>query len=298
MIRFALILNFAAAQLVGPGGMVPHGGGSGPPGRRGGGWGVVSKWPVGWYVDGSSIRDMNGFYVQQETMDHTLPTWCGVSWAHIDTGFKLGSCEVEGYEGVDGAAREWIFIDGEGRHVLAAKGGHYMPGGVRAWHVVRRAFRYPKVGDVTVMAKEEAGFWARGERGKVAAVDEPNAETPVLWRRLRDGKYYHVGAWRMRHEGGEENGLATGHEDEDDLLPWQVVGLMDRSRLDDYLRQKRAWDQEFDASFRRAPGERAVEGTTFGGREAQGLLAAGPASPEADSRVDEARRACHDGIDA
>ena len=50
-----------AAQLVGPGALVP-GGGPGAGGRRRGGWGVVDEWPKGFFIGGSAIDEMNGLY--------------------------------------------------------------------------------------------------------------------------------------------------------------------------------------------------------------------------------------------
>lgn len=93
------ILSISVAQLVGPGAMTRRGGGGGGGGRGGGGWGVVGecslylflidffyfkvfccqykisnylsslflfskgKWPVGFFIAGSSIEKMNGLYV-------------------------------------------------------------------------------------------------------------------------------------------------------------------------------------------------------------------------------------------
>ena len=54
----ALLLNGVGAQLVGPGGVVPYGGGGGGPRRVG----TVRDWAQGFFVAGSTLDDLNGVY--------------------------------------------------------------------------------------------------------------------------------------------------------------------------------------------------------------------------------------------
>ena len=54
----ALMLSGVGAQLVGPGGVVPYGGGGGGPRRVG----TVRDWAQGFFVAGSTLDDLNGVY--------------------------------------------------------------------------------------------------------------------------------------------------------------------------------------------------------------------------------------------
>ena len=94
--RILLLLGCqaATAQLVGPGALVPGGGPQNN--RRSGGWGVVDQWPVGFFVGGSDLTEMNGIYVRQQELDHKLPHYCELSWKHIDNNFKVASATVRG----------------------------------------------------------------------------------------------------------------------------------------------------------------------------------------------------------
>ena len=95
--RLLLLLGCqaATAQLVGPGALVPGGGPQNN--RRSGGWGVVDQWPVGFFVGGSDLTEMNGIYVRQADLDHKLPHYCELSWKHIDNDFKVASATVRGW---------------------------------------------------------------------------------------------------------------------------------------------------------------------------------------------------------
>ena len=53
-----LVAAQATAQLVGPGGVVPYGGGGGGPRRVG----TVRDWAQGFFVAGSSLDSLNGVY--------------------------------------------------------------------------------------------------------------------------------------------------------------------------------------------------------------------------------------------
>ena len=274
MLRIALSCCVAAAAaqgLVAPGGLVPAGGSAGPVGgrRRGGGWGVVDKWPAGFFVGGSGAPGMDGVYVRADGTDHAMPRLCELTWKHVDNGWKMASAQVDGYAGVDGARKEWLLVDEAGRDVLATPGKHYLPGGARAWRLVRREFRYWAVGDAAETRADEPGFWARGERGKVVGVDGPDEERPVRWRRFRDGKIFDVGAWRLRRAAGADVAAAAGADVAaagdagDDVRPWQIVGIMSRERLDELLEQKRQYDEDAARARRRGGGGAATEAVAF-----------------------------------
>ena len=70
-LRLLGLVAYACGQLVGPGALVPGGGPQNS--RRSGGWGVVDQWPVGFFVGGSDLTEMNGIYVRQPELDHKLP---------------------------------------------------------------------------------------------------------------------------------------------------------------------------------------------------------------------------------
>ena len=175
----AICAGVSWGQLVAPGALVPGGGGgAGPVGRsRSGGWGVVSKWPVGFFVGGSSVSEMNGVYVRAEGVDHALPHYCAPSWKNVDNDFKIASTDVDGWAGVKGATKEWLLIDADGRDMLASPGGHYIPPAATGWQIVKRPYHYWKRGDLAAAQSDVDGFWKKGERGRVMSVDEPDATT-------------------------------------------------------------------------------------------------------------------------
>ena len=108
-----------ANELVAPGALTRGGGGGG---RRHGGWGVVDKWPHGFFVAGSSIARLNGVYVRVDR-DHGLPHWCHMTWRNVDTGWVISNVEISGYVGVGDHASEWLFIDVEGRDRFVCRTG-------------------------------------------------------------------------------------------------------------------------------------------------------------------------------
>ncbi|KAH8061359.1 hypothetical protein JL722_3973 [Aureococcus anophagefferens] len=176
-----------------------------------------------------------------------MPRLCELTWKHVDNGWKMASAQVDGYAGVDGARKEWLLVDEAGRDVLATPGKHYLPGGARAWRLVRREFRYWAVGDAAETRADEPGFWARGERGKI----------------------FDVGAWRLRRAAGADVAAAAGADVAaagdagDDVRPWQIVGIMSRERLDELLEQKRQYDEDAARARRRGGGGAATEAVAF-----------------------------------
>ena len=196
--RLLLLLgcNAATAQLVGPGALVPGGGPQNN--RRSGGWGVVDQWPVGFFVGGSDLTEMNGIYVRQPELDHKLPHYCELSWKHIENNFKVASATVRGWAGINGADKEWLWIDELGRDFLAQPGKHYIPGNARTWLPVNRNFHYWRVGEKAETYAAEEGWWEANEEGTIIQNNMADAERPILWERKRDGRRLNMGAWRLR----------------------------------------------------------------------------------------------------
>jgi len=298
----AAFVFHAGAQLVGPGAMVPAGGSVGPAARRGGGWATIDKFPVGFFVGGSTIEAMNGLYVRNEARDPTMPHDCDRTWVHVDSGYKMATARVRGWVPVEARAEsEWLFVDGAGRDVLATPGGSYLPRSGPRWTPVNRPFRYWKVGDAAASDRDEAGFWIGGEAGAVLAIDDVEHEgNPILWRRRRDGKKFAVAAHRLVAAEPAAADVAAGGED-DDTLPWQIVGIMSRDRLEDLLEEKRRRDADEAAAFRRGGGGRARLDSTFGAPPVAGRLAPPGAAAaaaevcESSDAIGDARAACRDG---
>ena len=72
-LALALLARAIGAQLVGPGGVVPYGGGGGGPRR----YGTVRDPAAGFFVAGSSLSGLNGVYARLEAGDRRLSTACG-----------------------------------------------------------------------------------------------------------------------------------------------------------------------------------------------------------------------------
>lgn len=299
--RLLLLLGgpAATAQLVGPGALVPGGGPQNN--RRSGGWGVVDQWPVGFFVGGSDLEQMNGIYLRQRDLDHTLPHYCELSWKHIDNHFKVASTDVRGWAGVKGAEKEWLWIDEQGRDLLAQPGKHYIPGNARQWVPVARTFHYWNKGDRAETFAAEAGWWEAGEQGRIISNNMDDKERPILWERTRDGRRLNMGAWRLRPVAGASKERRVADEDDaygDAYRPWQVVAIMSRDRLDELIQQKRRHDEDVKKARRRGGGAVVDEAGVF--PQASSHLLGGTNASEGTAVLDDgavlhAMRSCRDG---
>ena len=296
-LRLLGLVAYACGQLVGPGALVPGGGPQNS--RRSGGWGVVDQWPVGFFVGGSDLTEMNGIYVRQPELDHKLPHYCELSWKHVDNDFKVASTTVRGWNGINGADREWLWIDEMGRDFLAQPGKHYIPGNARTWLPVNRQFHYWRVGERAETYAAEEGWWEAGEEGIIVQNNMADPERPILWERKSDGRRLNLGAWRLRPlaETKEKRVMSDDDTYGDAMRPWQVVAIMSRDRLDELIQQKRRHDDDCRRASRGGPP--VVEDGVFPTVSVSHLLEGNATSSQNEvvdnDMVRNARRACRDG---
>ncbi|KAJ1456748.1 hypothetical protein M885DRAFT_517185 [Pelagophyceae sp. CCMP2097] len=272
-----------AGDLVAPGALTTGGGGAGGVGHpRRGGRGIVGQWPAGFFVGGSSRGGMNGLYVDA-TDEHGLPFYCFRAYRNLDSGWTLSSAAVQGRwrPAEDATATdEWVIADDRGRHVVASKAGHYIPGVGTSWRHVfdERRLRNFARGDAVAARGDADGLWADGDAGTVLSVQHARGEfASVRWRRA-GGREFTVRTWHLDHVDAatertlderrpdERRVAAAGDDDDLASLPWQVVAMMDRQRLDDLVARYQEWRDEMDASRRRGRGSLAQLGATFGRR--------------------------------
>ena len=112
----------AAAQLVGPGGMVEYSGGGGA--RRG--WGTVSEPAAGFFVAGSTLKALNGVYAREhpERVDRVCNRRaCQLAYVNHASGWTLALAEPpDGYDATGGRSTEWVFVDRKGRDAFGHRG--------------------------------------------------------------------------------------------------------------------------------------------------------------------------------
>jgi hypothetical protein len=133
----------AGGALVGPGALSPYSGGGG---SRGGGWGYVDRYPMGFFVGGSSIEGLNGLYFREEINPH-LPHAVHYYYTNKYSGWMMlyVNAKDTGHEPVGGRTKdsEWVFVDTTWRDRFAHEGQTYLPGAGRKWSPVHRERHFP-----------------------------------------------------------------------------------------------------------------------------------------------------------
>jgi hypothetical protein len=274
--------------LVGPGAITPAGHSGGNGGRRRGGWGVVGNWPAGFFIAGSSIRDMNGLY-ELIHRDNSLPHRAIMTWGNCGTGWIITNSDTTiGYGGpaLGHKPMEWLLMDGDGVERFAHEGGKYLPGAGTEWKHMHSLGRdwggnaewnrgRLKPGDrvrTHITQEGDAGdvLWHSGEEGVVVDARSPKrqAETPnpVSWKRDKDGRLFDVPAFHLERLGGAapfigENGApSVGPNDaalvdprrqdsmEEAELPWQVVAIMNAKSMEGYVQRHREHEAEVETA--------------------------------------------------
>ena len=144
----------AAAQLVGPGGMVEYSGGGGA--RRG--WGTVSEPAAGFFVAGSTLKALNGVYAREhpERVDRVCNRRaCQLAYVNHASGWTLALAEPpDGYDATGGRSTEWVFVDRKGRDAFGHRGETVLPGSGDDW---RHLGRGGDLGDRDERASVAAG---------------------------------------------------------------------------------------------------------------------------------------------
>ena len=145
-----LLLGAATAQhVVGPGGVTPYSGGGA---RRGGGYGYVREPAEGFFVAGSSIKEMNGMYKKVEKVPSAIPHkfhYAYRKWPHGQDDDMRGWTmalvaspgEGAGYEAIGTEKSEWLFIDPHHRDRFGHEGATVIPGAGTSWQHLHRAGR-------------------------------------------------------------------------------------------------------------------------------------------------------------
>jgi hypothetical protein len=193
--------------MVGPGALTQR---SESGGGRSGGWGVIDKWPVSFFVGGSDLYGLNGLFERAEK-DWNLPLEGAVTWRNRISGWTLlsgvtsrtskraaSSTPTDTSHTLSGRP-EWHFLDAQGLDRFRCDGGEYLPNSGRAWsHRHDLTKQTLRVGDRAAARDAVDGYWEKGEEGLVASVEAVPGHTderPVLWKRGRDGKLFNVQVW-------------------------------------------------------------------------------------------------------
>ena len=142
-LRLALLLASSNAQLVGPGGVVPYGGGGGGPRR----YGTVRDPAHGFFVAGSTLRGLNGVYARVDPTDSRAGAACGsllrecqLAYYNEASKWTMGLARPpEGYGAVGRKSTEWMFVDKKGHDKFGHAGETIIPGAGDSWsHAKRR----------------------------------------------------------------------------------------------------------------------------------------------------------------
>eukprot|EP00667_Euglena_gracilis_P021081 EG_transcript_22971 len=230
----------ATNALVGPGALTPYGG---PP--RGGpsGWGFVGHWPEGFFIGGSSLPGMNGLYFRDSVDHRHTPHAAEHLYRNPYSGWSIAyvNARFEEYQPVGGLDSEWLLVDDAGRDRFGHRGREFIPGRGTAWQHVNRPQRVPrggfKVGDRVRMSQSVAGFWQKGEGATVLGFqdDSEGKESPYLIRMDGRSNTFRTQAFCMSDETAAGEGAVAGPELQEadlDELPWQVVAVMSRERME------------------------------------------------------------------
>ena len=77
---------------------------------------MVGNWPSGFFIAGSSIKEMNGLY-ELVARDNTLPHRAIMTWGNCANGFLITNMDTTlGYNGpaLGHKPMEWLLIDEHG----------------------------------------------------------------------------------------------------------------------------------------------------------------------------------------
>lgn len=206
MVLHVLLLLVAALALaqrgchgqhvVGPGGITPYSGGGA---RRSGGYGYVRDPAEGFFVAGSSIKEMNGVYKKVEKVPAAIPHTFHYAYRKWPYGGedKMRSWHMalvkspapeDGYEAVGGHDSEWLFIDSDHRDRFGHEGATVIPGSGTDWvHLHRK------------------GRQGAGNNPNAIALSEEDDYDELPWQIIFIGDADQVEKFRKMEEEREEN---------------------------------------------------------------------------------------------
>jgi len=153
-----LLVTGIGAQLVGPGGVVPYGGGGGGPRRLG----TVRDWAQGFFVAGSALDELNGVYARIEpntARRACRARSCKVAYRNGESDWILAfGGPPAGLETKSGKATEWVFVDQSGRDRFEHEGDTVIPGAGDSWHFSHRPSPYERAAaeDLAAGAPDDA----------------------------------------------------------------------------------------------------------------------------------------------
>jgi len=223
--RFLVLLvlsDAACQQLVAPGGMTPYsGGGGGGGGPRYGGRVRISEPMVGFFLAGSSLDEVNGVYGPRMHDPHAeLPpeiasTLGHGAYRHHISGWLLAHVNTALPEGH--VVQEWVLFDAQNRERFATRSPDLIPssGSIRqhpaGWDHLHRE---PRAQPPPVDANNGGG--GRGGGGG----DDSGGDSGGGGGGSRGGPT------------SESTQLRTSTGDDDDQLPWQVIGIRDAHKVE------------------------------------------------------------------
>ena len=217
-------------QLVAPGALTPYSGGGGRR-RQHGGYVSVRKPADGFFVAGSSIKEMNGLYGKSDWVPRSIGDKheAQLAYRHDQTGWVMVLCDAPArapthfnYGAADDET-EWLFIDPASEDRFKHEGDTIIPGSGTTWsHVHRRpaASATPPVpptaaaGESGEDSDSDSVEWTRGDGARVE--DAPDT-TP--------------GAEATAVPTAEDAGEAVAVVDDADELPWQLIAILSTDML-------------------------------------------------------------------
>ena len=178
----ALQRSAFAQHVVGPGGVTPYTGGAA---SRSGGWGYVRDPAEGFFVAGSSIKEMNGVYKKVDKVPSIIPHVFHYAYRKWPFGTEdnmrswhlalVKSPEPDaGYEAVGPHDSEWLFIDTDHRDRFGHEGATVIPGAGLDWQHLHRS-----------------GWQGTGSNPHAAAVSEEDDMDELPWQIIFIGESLH-----------------------------------------------------------------------------------------------------------
>eukprot|EP01048_Picozoa_sp_COSAG05_P007723 COSAG05_NODE_553_length_8711_cov_165.199257_5_plen_492_part_00 len=218
-----LLSSTAASQgVVGPGGVTQYSGGAA---RQQRGYGTVREPAEGFYIGGSTIKEMNGVYkrVQHSSATQHSAQLVYRQWSadkpDPGTGWEMMLAESPEDGGVGGKSTEWLIVDASHKDRFGHVGDTIIPGAGTSWEFVHR--------DEDSEAQQgDAGDGdpASDDWNEKAEPEGPNKDAVDT-----------IG-------GGEKDSKPKG--DDEDELPWQVIFIGDFSMMENLRRHQWHYDSE------------------------------------------------------
>ena len=136
---FLVVLTMASAnEMVGPGAMTPFSGGGG---ERETSYGYMDEPAIGFFVGGSSVKEMNGLFDRTQSVDNGNAPKRKAELAYKNELTQWHIALVESSEeekSRTGKNSEWLLLDNEGRERFMHEGESILPGSGDQWRHLHR----------------------------------------------------------------------------------------------------------------------------------------------------------------